>query len=145
MIPTARSRGSKGTFVAIALAIAFVVGAFVGFGQMGWIGGNSDASHVAAHSIKPVVPVRTAAPVATAPAPEPSASDAPADAPSTEPAVATTAGQGKTVHRSAVGHAVARVVTAPSVETKPPVQKTNTAKPGVKSGFVPPPMSDPGF
>lgn len=145
MIPTPRSRGSKGTFVAIALAIAFGGGALIGFGQMGWLGGSSGASHVAAHPVQTSAPVQTAAPVAPIPAPEPSASEAPVDVPSTEPAVATTAGQVKAVHRSG-GHAVAHVVTStPAVETKAPVQKTSTPKTGVKSGFVPPPMSDPGF
>jgi hypothetical protein len=145
MIPAPRSRGSKGTFVALALAIAFGGGAFVGFGQMGWLGGSNDAAHVAAHAVKPAAPAQATAPVPSpAPAPEPTASEAPANAPSTEPA-GTAAAQPKATHRSA-GHVASRAVTsAPVTEPKPVVQKASTSKPGAKSGFVPPPMSDPGF
>jgi serine/threonine-protein kinase len=144
MIPNPRSRGGKGTFVALALAIAFGGGALIGFGQMGWLGSSSDAPHAAAHAVKPPAPVHATATAPTA-APQPTAPEAQADSPSTEPSVTATAAQPKTTHRNAA-HIATRVATStPPTEPKPVVQKTSTPKPSGKSGFVPPPMSDPGF
>lgn len=149
MIPAQRSRGGKGTFIALALVIAFGGGAFVGFGQMGWLGGTSGdaSSHAAARGAKPAAPAPAKAaattPVATTlVAPEPSAPEATAEptsdsSPTAAPAVRTP--------RRTAGHAVAHVTTSVAVTEPKPVVKTSANKPSGKSGFVPPPMSDPGF
>ena len=163
MVPARRSRSSKGTFIALALLIAFGGGAFVGFGRMGWLGGLGVQSPVhAAARPKLAPPERRGTPAPTgSPAPTPASAPTPGFAPDvpaveTPPAGATAdqrtvaasvaAPKPVATTRRSAGHPAARAPSlASGTESKPTTAKPSTGKPSAKNGFVPPPMSDPGF
>jgi tRNA A-37 threonylcarbamoyl transferase component Bud32 len=140
VVPARRLRSGKGTFIVLALVVAFGGGAFMGFGKLGVLGGGTpdQSGHAAA---RPTAPKSTAPEVAVATvaaeAPPPPATAAPDTV--TETAVPAPKG-----HHNTPGHS--RVVAAATPSAKPVVTKpAGTSKPAAKSAFVPPPMSDPGF
>ncbi|HEX4335329.1 MAG TPA: hypothetical protein VH062_05410, partial [Polyangiaceae bacterium] len=142
MMPARRSRSGKGMLVGLALTVAFGGGAYIGLGNLG-VFDSAPAPYAAARpSAKPVEPVRAPAPAVT---------------PSAEPVVETAPlPTSKPVHHAGASHVIAHTsstsasntatvsATTTSVASKP-VTHATTGKAGAKSGFVPPPMSDPGF
>jgi serine/threonine-protein kinase len=142
MMPARRSRSGKGMFIALALVIAFGGGAYFGLGNMGVFDGATP--HAAVHAVPP----KPAQPAARAPEPSPNASaDVTYETRELEAATPTA----KPVRHTGAGHAVAHVSTSASTTTAPLPTITKPAgikpatKPTPKNGFVPPPMSDPGF
>jgi hypothetical protein len=139
MMPARRAGTGKGTFIAIALGVAFVGGAFVGLGRFGVFDDHSPAPaaaprHAAAAGAKVVPAAVTARP------PEELAPRAP---PETASEARTAAPPQTTVlrnhRRSNSPHA------STSTATTPATAKSPSTKPTAKSAFVPPPMTDPGF
>jgi serine/threonine-protein kinase len=147
IVPTRPSRRGKGTFVALALVIAFGGGAFFGFGKLGMFGGGTpeQTAHPAA---RPEARKNAVPQVAVATSPEqaetaPVATVAPDESSTATEAAAPVREYTKTHHNGALH---SRPVAASTATAKPPITKpTGTSKPAAKSAFVPPPMSDPGF
>jgi serine/threonine-protein kinase len=144
VVPARRLRSGKGTFIALALIIAFGGGAFIGFGKLGMLGGGTpeQAGHAAG---RPAAPKTAAPPVVAAP----SAAEAPSTvmvAPDEGASVTEAAAAAPKAHHNAAAHSRTVAAATPTPSQKPPVTKpSGTSKPAAKSAFVPPPMSDPGF
>jgi eukaryotic-like serine/threonine-protein kinase len=140
MMPARRARTGKGMFVVAALTIAFGGGAFIGLGQFGAFDDHPEPTaprHAAASGTK-VAPASVTVQPKTEPAPPASesvASDVSA------PATAATPVTPVRTHRRQQGHAP----TASTASTASTSAGKPLSKPTGKSGFVPPPMSDPGF
>ena len=146
IVPARPSRGGKGTYVALALVIAFGGGAFFGFGQLGMFGGGTaeQTAHPAGTAARPEAPKSAVPQVAVATAPEQAETAPVATAAPDESSTVTEAVPVPKMHHGGSGHS--RPVAASASTAKPPITKpTGTSKPAAKSAFVPPPMSDPGF
>jgi len=142
MVPARRLRSGKGTFVVLALVIAFGGGAFIGFGKLGMFGGatSDQALHAAG---RPVSPKSAAPPVVAAPSAAEALSTATV-APDEGASVTEAAVPAPKAHRNTAAHS--HTVAAATPSPKPVITKpSGTSKPAGKSAFVPPPMSDPGF